>query len=301
MAIRRTHEEFIKIANQKNPNIRILGRYINAQEKIRCYCIKHSYEWDGYPTSILNGCGCKYCKSEKIKKALSLSKEDFVSRISDSIEVIGEYVNNSTPILLRCKKCGHEWYALPSNSLKGYGCPVCSKRYKDNDIFLAELSKITKDIIPLEEYKGAHVKILCHCKICGRNFYITPNKLLMHRGCPFCKRSKGEKAIKNFLDKNKISNIPQITFNDLRGVNNGLLSYDFYLCDYNMLIEFQGQFHDGTARLQKIDELEVQQEHDKRKREYAKSHKIDLLEIWYYDIDKIEEILSKKLNINIAA
>ena len=38
-----------------------------------------------------------------------------------------------------------------------------------------------------------------------------------------------------------------------------------------------------------------QQEHDKRKREYAKNHEIKLLEIWYYDFDNIKEILEEHI------
>lgn len=44
-------------------------------------------------------------------------------------------------------------------------------------------------------------------------------------------------------------------------------------------------------------DFERQLEHDKRKREYAKQHNIKLLEIWYYDIDNIENILVKELNL----
>jgi hypothetical protein len=46
------------------------------------------------------------------------------------------------------------------------------------------------------------------------------------------------------------------------------------------------------------EEFEYQQEHDKRKREYAEKHNIKLLEIWYWDFDNIETILKKELNIN---
>ena len=45
-------------------------------------------------------------------------------------------------------------------------------------------------------------------------------------------------------------------------------------------------------------DFKKQQEHDKRKREYAEEHNIELLEIWYWDYDKIENILSQELNIN---
>ena len=42
-----------------------------------------------------------------------------------------------------------------------------------------------------------------------------------------------------------------------------------------------------------------QQEHDRRKREYAESHNITLLEIPYWDYDNVESILAEALNINI--
>ena len=83
------------------------------------------------------------------------------------------------------------------------------------------------------------------------------------------------------------------------GVNNNLLSYDFYLPDYNMLIECQGIQHEKFTK--GLHETEVdfkkQLEHDRRKKEYAKQNNINLLEIWYYDIDNIEEILINELNL----
>lgn len=39
----------------------------------------------------------------------------------------------------------------------------------------------------------------------------------------------------------------------------------------------------------------IQQEHDKRKRDYAQNHDIKLMEIWYYDFDNIENILIDNL------
>ena len=44
-------------------------------------------------------------------------------------------------------------------------------------------------------------------------------------------------------------------------------------------------------------DFKKQLEHDRRKREYAKKNNIDLLEIWYYDIDNIENILIERLHI----
>jgi len=50
------------------------------------------------------------------------------------------------------------------------------------------------------------------------------------------------------------------------------------------------------------EKFKQQQEHDKRKKEYALNNGYNFLEIWYYDIDNVETILDKyidKLNHNI--
>ena len=111
--------------------------------------------------------------------------------------------------------------------------------------------------------------------------------------CPYCERpTRGEQRIIDYLDcfmKNQY--IYQQYYDGLVGINGGQLSYDFYLPTYNLLIEYQGELHDGTADKQTSEEFEIQKEHDKRKREYAKAHNIDLLEIWYWDFDNIENIL----------
>lgn len=42
-------------------------------------------------------------------------------------------------------------------------------------------------------------------------------------------------------------------------------------------------------------DFQRQQEHDRRKREYAIQNNINLLEIWYWDYDNIEKILKSEL------
>jgi len=115
--------------------------------------------------------------------------------------------------------------------------------------------------------------------------------------CPECQYSKGEKIINEYFINIKINFIPQKEFEGLIGLGGGLLSYDFYLPNYNLLIEFQGEQHEkyikGFHKSKK--DFEKQVEHDRRKKEYAVNHNIKLLEIWYWDFDKIEEILENEL------
>jgi hypothetical protein len=137
--------------------------------------------------------------------------------------------------------------------------------------------------------------------------------------CPECQYSKGEEKISNYFISKKyikiqeedydilnnifkekyIYYIPQKEFKGLVGLGNGNLSYDFYLPNYNLLIEYQGQQHEKYIPGFHSSEREFQKqvEHDKRKREYAQINNINLLKIWYYDFDNIEEILKFNLEV----
>lgn len=137
------------------------------------------------------------------------------------------------------------------------------------------------------------------CKECSHEWEAVVCNRNVGRGCPECNKSKGEKKIQKVLDLSNAYYTPQKEFNGLIGIGNGLLSYDFYLLKYNLLIEYQGEFHDHVILNYKNEPRELaearlskQQEHDKRKKLHAKENNINLLEIWYYDYDNIEKIIN---------
>lgn len=124
--------------------------------------------------------------------------------------------------------------------------------------------------------------------------------------CPECGNySKGEERISKYLINKNINYIPQKTFDGLIGLGGGLLSYDFYLLEkYNLLVEYDGEFHFELIKLYKNEpkelaeaRLEKQKEHDRLKDEYAKNNGIKLLRIPYWEFDNIELILEKELRI----
>ncbi len=138
------------------------------------------------------------------------------------------------------------------------------------------------------------------CSECKEEYSVKAcNFTRRNQRCPKCSsNSKGEEKISKYFSDNKIEYELHKTFPDLKGVGEGYLSYDFYILDYNLLIEYQGNFHDGSNGTNEFSDVEKQQEHDRRKREYAENHNIKLLEIWYWDFDNIEEILAKELKLN---
>lgn len=301
MSKKKTHEEFIEEMKNINSNIEVVGVYVNNKTKILCRCKIDGHEWMPLPTSLLRGDGCPRCgllSRTKIRKKTNDMFLKEMKLLHPNIKVLGEYVNARTKILCHCMIDGYEWYSTPYNLTVGKGCAKCGNSIKKtHEEFVSEMSIINSDIEIVGTYKTARTKILVRCKICNREWYITPSDLLRGVGC--CSKhnkSKGEIRIEKYLIENNINFNLYYKFDGLIGTNNRQLSYDFYLPNYNLLIEYQGRQHYESVDIFGGDEqLHIQQEHDKRKREYAKIHNINLLEIPYWDFDNIETILQSRL------
>lgn len=118
-----TSDEFKKMLYKVNPNIQIVGEYINAKTKVKCRCLIDEHEWKAIPRTLISGHGCPECAGNKKKTHSEYVKD--VSSVNKNIEVVGEYVNANTEILHKCLIDGHEWMARPNNILHGKGCPKC--------------------------------------------------------------------------------------------------------------------------------------------------------------------------------
>lgn len=91
---------------------------------------------------------------------------------------------------------------------------------------------------------------------------------------PICHLSVGELFLIKLFNKNEFKFFTQKTFQDLLSKNNFPLRYDFYLPEYNILIEYHGPQHfDPNDKLYKEDSIL----RDKTKFNYAKSHGISIL------------------------
>ena len=210
------------------------------------------------------------------------------------------------------EKTHHGSYEIRCNDFyNGKRCPYCaSKKIHPKDSF-AQYHIDNTDTNFLEKYwskknvvdpfviapnYSGKVWFICVNDEEHEDYEMTCNNFTHGQRCKECKESKGERKIKKYLNHCKINFIPQKEFSNLVGTSEWKpLSYDFYLPDYNLLIEYQGEYHDGTVPNQSEEDFLKQQEHDRRKREYAESHNIRLLKIWYWDFDNIETILNENI------
>lgn len=286
--IKKTHDLYVEELSKINPNVEVIGNYINNKTKILHRCKIDGYEWEVRPSNMLSGKGCPVC-SEKKKK----THKEYVSEVAElnkNIEVIGEYINCNTKILHRCKIDGHEWYATPNNILKGKGCSKCSGNVrKSHEEYIDNVHFVNQNIEVLGVYISAQTSILHKCKICGCEWFAKPNAILSGKGCPKCKESKGEKAVSFWLDKMNILYEPQKRFPDCKDIKP--LPFDFYLPEYNICIEYQGQQHyESIEYFGGKSKFESQIKKDNIKKEYCQQNNIFLFEIPYY-LDLDEELI----------
>ena len=86
-----------------------------------------------------------------------------------------------------------------------------------------------------------------------------------------------------------IKYISQYKFKDLLG-DYSQLKFDYYLPEYNILIEYQGQQHYYSSEFFGGEKkFQLQQKYDNLKREYCKNNGYNLIEIPYWDYEKLDE------------
>ena len=286
-----------------NPNIIVLGEYTTAKEKILCRCKIDGFEWEATPHNLLRNHGCPKCKNNKTSEIKRQTNDEFLRKFdeknldSKTIKIHSKYNKSSEKVLCECLTCRHMWYARPDKLLQGQGCPKCHKSYKrTTEEFIDEMKSVNDNIEILGDFVSVDTPILCRCKKCNSQWSPIAYTILHGSRCPQCTISRGEENCIKVFNILNISYIPQMKFDKLIGINGGKLSYDFYLPDYNMLIECQGQQHEKPIGIFGGEsQFQMQQEHDRRKRKYAKDNDILLFEIWYYDYDNISNILTNKL------
>jgi hypothetical protein len=193
-----------------------------------------------------------------------------------------------------CNICGRESNLRSRDFDKCKGCMIQNmiKTFLEFEEQSRSKHK-NKYIYDPSSYTSALEKTKIFCTKCERYFYQIAKLHTSGCGCPFCRESKGEIRVSNYLKSKNISFIPQHTFHDCRHIN--LLEFDFYLDGRKMLIEYDGEGHYkaifGSTPEKRQKNLEEQQIRDRIKDEWAKRNNIPLLRIPYWDFDRIPEII----------
>ncbi len=296
---KKTKEDFIISANKINGNDYNYSNieYLGNKVKINIFCNNcETYFWQR-PDNHLSGAKCfncygnhKYTNSEFITKC---NKKHDGNYIYD--ETIYDGMNKE--IIIKCKIHG-AFTQNAQNHLNGQGCIKCSHIIpltvetiieKSKNIFGNKYDYSSVNIIGNNKGK---IKIIC--KEHGI-FEKTINNHLNGQGCPSCRIYKGENIIETILIQNNISFERNKSFEGC--IRKRKLYFDFYLIDYNICIELNGnQHYRPIEKFGGEEQFIIQKEIDNIKRNFCKDNNMNLIEIEYNCIsikfiNKIKRIL----------
>lgn len=246
---KKTHDEYVAEIAIKNPNIEVVGIYINAKTPILHRCKIDGYEWMVSPTNILSGKGCPECANKNRYEAMAITHEEYVKRVKEinqNIVVLGVYINARTPILHKCKIDGYEWMTIPDHILRGKGCPKCAgNNKKSHDEYVYEMSLINSNIEVVDKYINAKTPILHKCLIHNIEWRARPNDVLCGKGCPICGIEKsGNSRFKThtrYVEELKLINENIIAVGNYDGANTPILhkclidGFEWYATPHNIL------------------------------------------------------------------
>ena len=307
-------EDFIKKSKEKHGDKFDYSKsiYTKAADKIKIICPIHG-EFQTTAAIHLSGFGCPKCKGTAISGKLSHTKESFLKVAN---EVHGNRYDYSKTLIngvkgkieIFCREHG-VFEQRASAHLGGSGCKKCQiesaiKRYTlDKDTILNRINNIHnfRYTYNLETYKNTNSYLEIFCKKHGK-FKQKAASHLRGAGCPKCKNSLGEQRIDSYLKNKDISFIHQKRFDDCNGKNNTRLPFDFYLPDYNLIIEYDGAQHfkvvnfNGCSDEQAKKNFEAIQRCDNIKTQYCKNNNIKLIRIFYTQLKNIDSILDKIFN-----
>lgn len=278
-----------------------LEDYVNAKTYIKAYHKPCGNRIMILPnTFISRGSGCKYCSSIRGKDLQRKTTEQYTAEIAGrGVELIGEYTGAFNKVKLKCKKCSKSFTVIAKDFLiSPRNCKHCDKTYhptyEDVVSEITQLGNKAYEVVS-NTYVNTHTPLKILHKDCGTTYEVTRHNFRKGRRCPRCSQSVGENLVAMVLEDNEIKFTRNKKFRGL--INVKPLSYDFYLEEHNVLIEYQGEQHYRPVKhFGGSEALKVQQRHDEIKRVYAKTHGIKLLEIPYVIKNK-EEIEQLVLDI----
>lgn len=241
-----------------------------------------------------SSCGCNKQKNVRYKIG------DRIGRLT--ILADSQKRNNSGGIIWHCQcDCGNFvdrstgmlTQAIRRNNEASCGCAQKEKlhlesiKYNFNDLTNQRFGLLTaKEYIPAGSTKGqSRSKWKCICD-CGNIIEVDTTNLTTGNttSCGCAVISKGERKISQILDANKIFYITEKSFDNCRFPDsNKLARFDFYLPEYNCLIEYDGKQHFkiGTGTYDNEQKFQLTQQHDKYKNNYAITNNFILIRIPY--------------------
>lgn len=312
------HDKFVEDLKNINSDIKVIGKYTNMDTKILVECAIDGYRWNADPRKLMKGCKCSVCSNRTVMVGvndIATIRPDLMRYLKYKEDAYKYTPGSEKYIDIICPECGYEDNIRISNlSRFGFSCNGCyEKKYGHKRVPYGYWNKDTMQQYLEENYDGyklldiqtpnndscRYLKAFIKCS--NENhppYWAYWKNITSGYTCLLCyvedSMSKGERKAESIFQKYNYIYEPQKRFDDCR--DKYTLPFDFYLPDYNLVVEIMGEQHEhpidyfgGEESFQKC----IQ--HDKIKRDYLMSHDIHVLDIWYYEFDNMENLILNKI------
>lgn len=250
--------------------------------------------------------GCQHCIGRNDDEEEVLRE---IYNANPFLELLEPYQGRRKRIKMRCIIHDVISTKTPYEAIMGRGCIQCgleklSQQAKlQEKTYLERLKNLYPHVHLVNGYDGVTSLAEFHCDNCCGDF-VDYADYVARRGCPICDSSSMEQEIGKILTKHSIIYKPQFSFADCK--DQRALPFDFYLPEYNLLIEYDGQQHyrpvnfGGISDEKAMKNFKTTQLHDSIKTLYCKMKGIELLRIPYWESDNIEQIILDNIKCMIT-
>lgn len=201
---------------------------------------------------------------------------------NSKVTVLGTYTKMRYSILVRCNRCGKEYFTPAQNVLSGKGCRFCAAK----DLARTRKNKLKYDDVKtafekrgytlLTEESDSYYRVRYLCPIHGEQQTDWSN-FRAGKGCPECavhqNDSKVARGLKEYCKKTYPDTITE--YKIVKNPETGrYLPYDIYVPSEKLFCEVMGQQHyKEVPYFQRgEDAFKKQFEHDNIKEDYAVKH-----------------------------
>lgn len=297
---RKEFEERVRIASDDTIDVSEFD-FQKTQSRGTCICKVCGHKWKTEAYSILQGHRCRNCYNKRNSKRRIIELSEIQKRINSNgkhCTIIGEYIDTKHRCCVKCDKCGNIWRPITMDLLRGHGCSVCSAKENGenerltNDEYVERCKEIYGDEYDLSEigYTTMRGSVFPICPKHGK-VEIGAYQFLKGNGCKKCRMSGGQRDLGKFLKDNGILICEEYNdFEWLTRKKSGRMSFDFYLPQLKIAIEYQGRQHFEKVEIFGGEEgLILTKERDEYKKKVCKENDIQLVYFLPHKYEKYME------------
>ena len=287
--------------------------WLGAKAKVHITCPIHGpfYQQAG---SHVAGRGCPDCadvsRGDNRRQDPIILLDRFMQKHDAHYEYdLSAFTSVNRNITITCPTHG-PFEQTPNNHLAGKGCPLCGNEKigeafrSDPSVVVDKFRKVHGDVfdysLVAKNYVNSDTAVPIICKVHGE-FWQIPYNHQAGKSCPTCKESQGERAVRIWLEEHNIEFIKEWTDHDC--VNVKTLKFDFFVPQYDAIIEYDGIHHfevdtrwwepDPAKRQASFELLAL---HDWLKDEWCNENGLSMIRIHYEDVvdERLDAIFNQR-------